>query len=92
MKAAIDEMVTQLLKEKEDEIKHKDFCTDELNQNGRLPGCFVCKNMEAMVEFAFVGSNRECRIAAEVTGLRFLHLYSMYYSSSFFLCMRCPGA
>merc|ERR1719174_1083879 len=34
-KAAIDEMVTQLLKEKEDEIKHKDFCTDELNQNGR---------------------------------------------------------
>jgi len=35
VKAAIDEMVTQLLKEKEDEIKHKDFCTDELNQNGR---------------------------------------------------------
>jgi len=35
VKAAIDEMVTQLLKEKEDEIKHKDFCTDELNQNAR---------------------------------------------------------
>jgi len=35
VKAAIDEMVTQLLKEKEDEIKHKDFCTDELNQNER---------------------------------------------------------
>jgi len=30
---AIDDMIAQLLKEKEDEIKHKDFCTDELNQN-----------------------------------------------------------
>jgi len=27
--------VTALLKEKEDEIKHKDFCTDGLNQNER---------------------------------------------------------
>merc|ERR1719146_275094 len=35
VKAAIDEMVTALLKEKEDEIKHKDFCTDGLNQNER---------------------------------------------------------
>jgi len=35
VKAAIDEMVSSLLKEKEDEIKHKDFCTGELNQNGR---------------------------------------------------------
>merc|ERR1719213_516656 len=35
VKAAIDEMVTQLLKEKEDDIKHKDYCTEELNQNGR---------------------------------------------------------
>merc|ERR1719230_2438861 len=26
VKKAIDDMVTQLLKEKEDEIKHKDFC------------------------------------------------------------------
>merc|ERR1719410_589252 len=26
-------MVAQLLKEKEDEIKHKDFCTDEFNTN-----------------------------------------------------------
>merc|ERR1712210_400469 len=26
-------MVTQLLKEKEDEIKHKDFCVDEFNKN-----------------------------------------------------------
>merc|ERR1719210_1141251 len=26
-------MVAQLLKEKEDEIKHKDFCVDELNSN-----------------------------------------------------------
>merc|ERR1719261_427897 len=33
--AAIDEMVTALLKEKEDEIKHKDFCTDGLNKNER---------------------------------------------------------
>ena len=27
--------VTALLKEKEDEIKHKDFCTDALNTNER---------------------------------------------------------
>jgi hypothetical protein len=26
-------MVSQLLKEKEDEIKHKDFCVDEFNTN-----------------------------------------------------------
>merc|ERR1712129_593459 len=30
---AIDDMVAQLLKEKEDEIKHKDFCVDEFNTN-----------------------------------------------------------
>jgi chromosome segregation ATPase len=33
VKKAIDDMITALLKEKEDEIKHKDFCVDELNQN-----------------------------------------------------------
>merc|ERR1711933_422252 len=33
VKKAIDDMVAQLLKEKEDEIKHKDFCTDEFNAN-----------------------------------------------------------
>merc|ERR1719492_158633 len=33
VKKAIDDMVAQLLKEKEDEIKHKDFCVDELNTN-----------------------------------------------------------
>merc|ERR1712113_4690 len=33
VKKAIDDMVTQLLKEKEDEIKHKDFCVDEFNSN-----------------------------------------------------------
>merc|ERR1712113_1085055 len=31
VKKAIDDMVAQLLKEKEDEIKHKDFCVDEFN-------------------------------------------------------------
>ena len=30
---ATDDIITQLGKEKEDESKHKDFCTDELNQN-----------------------------------------------------------
>ena len=35
VKAAIDEMIEALLKEKKDEIKHKDFCTDGLNQNER---------------------------------------------------------
>jgi len=33
VKKAIDDMVTALLKEKADEIKHKDFCTDEFNKN-----------------------------------------------------------
>jgi len=33
VKKAIDDMITQLGKEKADEIKHKDFCTDELNSN-----------------------------------------------------------
>merc|ERR1719271_1069278 len=35
VKAAIDEMINALLKEKADEIKHKDFCTDALNTNER---------------------------------------------------------
>merc|ERR1711972_773840 len=33
VKKAIDDMIAQLLKEKEDEIKQKDFCVDEFNQN-----------------------------------------------------------
>merc|ERR1712038_1362072 len=33
VKKAIDDMIAQLLKEKADEIKHKDFCTDEFNTN-----------------------------------------------------------
>jgi len=33
VKKAIDDMVTQLLQQKKDEIKHKDFCTDEFNTN-----------------------------------------------------------
>merc|ERR1719161_3410263 len=33
VKKAIDDMVASLLKEKEDEIKHKDFCVDEFNTN-----------------------------------------------------------
>merc|ERR1719473_515619 len=33
VKKAIDDMIAELLKEKEDEIVHKDFCTDSLNQN-----------------------------------------------------------
>merc|ERR1719387_1358453 len=30
---AIDDMIAQLLKDKEDEIKHKDYCIDGLNEN-----------------------------------------------------------
>merc|ERR1719215_1993236 len=33
VKKAIDDMIAQLLKEKGDEIKHKDFCVDEFNTN-----------------------------------------------------------
>jgi septal ring factor EnvC (AmiA/AmiB activator) len=33
VKKAIHDMIAQLLKEKEDEIKHKDFCVDEFNTN-----------------------------------------------------------
>jgi len=33
VKKAIDDMIAKLLQEKENEVKHKDFCTDELNTN-----------------------------------------------------------
>merc|ERR1719161_2278553 len=33
VKAAIDDMIAQLTKQQEDEIKQKDFCVDEFNQN-----------------------------------------------------------
>merc|ERR1719335_1732783 len=33
VKKAIDDMVAQLLKDKEDEIKHKDYCVDGFNEN-----------------------------------------------------------
>jgi chromosome segregation ATPase len=33
VKKAIDDMVTALLKEKEDEIKHRDFCVDAFHKN-----------------------------------------------------------
>merc|ERR1719510_931583 len=33
VKKAIDDMIAQLLKEKEDEILHKDFCVEEFNTN-----------------------------------------------------------
>merc|ERR1719162_2477264 len=33
VKKAIDDMIAELLKQKEDEIKHKDFCVDEFNKN-----------------------------------------------------------
>merc|ERR550514_1909248 len=35
VKEAIDEMVTALTKEKADEIKHRDFCIEELAQNDK---------------------------------------------------------
>jgi uncharacterized small protein (DUF1192 family) len=35
VKAAIDDMIAALLKEKADEIKHKDFCTEGINTNER---------------------------------------------------------
>merc|ERR1719379_1165480 len=33
VKAKIQEMVDKLKKEKDDEVKHKDFCVDEFNKN-----------------------------------------------------------
>merc|ERR550514_859950 len=35
VKKAIDDMVAELTKQKEDEIKHKDWCVDEMNTNER---------------------------------------------------------
>merc|ERR1719265_2104641 len=35
VKKAIDDMVAELMKQKEDEIKHKDWCVDEMNTNER---------------------------------------------------------
>eukprot|EP00397_Hematodinium_sp_SG-2012_P017423 GEMP01017815.1.p1 GENE.GEMP01017815.1~~GEMP01017815.1.p1 ORF type:complete len:664 (+),score=204.81 GEMP01017815.1:243-2234(+) len=36
VKAAIDQMITELLKKKEDEIKLKDWCTESLHDNARI--------------------------------------------------------
>merc|ERR1719335_1509312 len=36
VKKAIDDMVAQLLKEKEDEIKHKDYCVGGFNENEKI--------------------------------------------------------
>merc|ERR1719359_1760269 len=33
VKKSISDMIEKLVKEKEDEIKHKDFCVDEITQN-----------------------------------------------------------
>merc|ERR1719379_2898607 len=38
LKKTIQSMVDRLLKEKEDEIKHKDFCVEQLNENARATG------------------------------------------------------
>merc|ERR1719473_908370 len=35
VKKSIQDMVDKLIKEKEDEIKHKDFCIEEINNNER---------------------------------------------------------
>merc|ERR1719158_2209678 len=35
VKKSIDSLVVQLKKENKDEIKHRDFCIKELNQNAR---------------------------------------------------------
>jgi len=35
VKEAIDKMVTQLQKEQADEVKHRDYCVDSLNQNAK---------------------------------------------------------
>jgi len=35
VKAAVNDMISALTKEKEDEIKHKDFCIEEINANER---------------------------------------------------------
>merc|ERR1719502_1557484 len=35
VKKSIQDMIDALIKEKEDEIKHKDFCIEELNANER---------------------------------------------------------
>jgi len=35
VKKAIDDMITQLMKEKKDEIKHRDYCIENLNNNER---------------------------------------------------------
>ena len=42
VKKAIDEMIAQLLKEKEDEVKHKDFCVDGFLANASDPHSRCC--------------------------------------------------
>jgi len=56
VKKAIDDMVAQLLKEKEDEIKHKDFCVEEFNTNELQT---EKKEREMQVQLKRAGEDRE---------------------------------
>merc|ERR1712194_27165 len=66
VKKAIDDMVSQLLKEKADEIKHKDFCVDEFNTNllqtekkEREKQDLMAKIKEMQVQLKRAGEDRE---------------------------------
>merc|ERR1719482_1765219 len=59
VKAAIDEMITALLKEKADEIKHKDFCTDGLNKNEREQELKARDISEMQTQLKRAGEDRE---------------------------------
>merc|ERR1719265_1866403 len=66
VKKAIDDMVAQLMKEKEDEIKHKDWCVDEMNTNERTTEMknrdkddLTAKIAEMQVQLKRAGEDRE---------------------------------
>jgi len=52
VKAEIDKMVTELSKQQEDEIEHRDWCIDELNANNRSTAAAYDKKaaLEAKIE------------------------------------------
>merc|ERR1719263_301818 len=52
LKKTIQTMVDRLLKEKEDEIKHKDFCVEQLNENARATEVATQSKNDADVKIA----------------------------------------
>jgi len=76
VKKAIDDMVAELLKEKDEEVKHRDMCISELNDNERTTAkeLHTKQNLEAKIEglhMTIVGLNNTIdQLQAEMENLQ----------------------